>query len=52
MALLEGWAENHFQGTDQEINKGRVQDLKDVIEYILRDFEYIQPEGEESQHGD
>jgi hypothetical protein len=49
LGMLEEWADGRCSNEmDEQITKGRIQDLKDVIEYILMDFEYYQPEKEET----
>lgn len=43
--LLEDWSEGRFANDKEEqITKGRIQQLKDTIEYIISDFDYISEE--------
>lgn len=52
MELLEEWAEGRCP-SDLETHKqeGRVQNLKDVIMYIIQDFEVIEPMEKETKSG-
>lgn len=47
--LLNDWSEGRFDNDkDEQITKGRIQELRDIVEYIIHDFQHVDLEEQKS----
>lgn len=48
--LLEDWAEGRCSSQEEETRfQGRIQNLKDIVMYIVQDFEVVDPETQQEK---
>ena len=50
--LVEDWAEGRLTSIEEEHRQqGRVQNLQDIVLYLIQDFDYIKEEKNDGQSG-